>query len=387
MKYAVVGESLFDGRNVMGPFYFIVEDGKFVEIGDREDKDLTMFEVLDVKNQLITPGLIDCHVHVCLDAYSFGKVNDSVEMTLVVEKNLRTLLHNGFVYVRDVGAPAKITNTIKKMIEHKVIPGPNMKISGQAICISGGHGWQMSKECDSCDEVRKAVRENMKDGSDLIKLMVTGGINTKGNELAPLEMSSEEIRTAVEEAHKKGRKVAVHTHGRTGIALALQHGVDSIEHGLLMDDELSDIALDKGIFLVPTLSAPYFAVQRGLKEDPNSKSFKKSQEVMGVHNKNTTCAYKKGVKIAMGSDSGTPFNGFDTVLEELVLLNSIGIAEEDVFRIATLQSAELLEIEETHGSIDVGKDASFLVFERNPLIDIKNVHTLCSVYKSGEQYR
>lgn len=385
MKYAVVGKKLFDGHQLLQDFYFIVNDEEIVEIGAYDQEKVKDLEVIDVKDQLVTPGIIDAHVHICADPYHFGAKTNPYEMTVTIMDNLKTLLAQGIVYVRDVGAPVGVTEVIRELVAKKRIQGPSLKISGEAICVTGGHGWQMSKECDSSDEVRKAVRNNIKAGTDLIKLMVTGGINTPGEETAPLEMSEAEIMVAIEEAHKKKRKVAVHTHGRTGIELCLKHGVDSLEHALFLDDELAEIAKRKGIAIVPTLSAPYFAVVAGLKKDPTSKSFKKSEEVMGIHNFNTFNAYKKGVRIVMGTDSGTPFNGFETALEELVLLKNIGIDALDVLRISTSHGAELLTIEDTHGSLAIGKKASFIIFEEDPLLDMNNVKGNKVVYQNGQR--
>lgn len=385
MKFAVVGKKLFDGYRLLDDFYFIVDDEEIVEIGSYDEQKIKGLEVIDVKGKLITPGIIDAHVHICANPYDFGAKTNPFEMTVTIMDNLKTLLAQGIVYVRDVGAPAGVTEAIRELLTKKKIQGPNLKISGEAICVTGGHGWQMSKECDSSDEVRKAVRNNIKNGTDLIKLMVTGGINTPGLEIAPLEMSEEEIKVAIEEAHKKKRKVAVHTHGRTGIELCLKHGVDSLEHALFLDDELAEIAKSKGIAIVPTLSAPYFAVVAGLKKDPTSKSFKKSEEVMAIHNSNTLNAYKKGVRLVMGTDSGTPFNGFETALEELVLLKNLGIDALDVLRISTSHGAQLLDIESTHGSLEVGKKASFIIFEEDPLFDMNHVKGKKVVYQNGKR--
>jgi len=383
MKYVVTGKKCFDGHKVIRDFYFIVERDKITALGNQRDFHSDDLIRVDVGDRLVTPGFIDSHVHVCVDPYNFHLINDPVEMTLVIQENLQTLLSHGILYIRDVGAPAGYLKTIKKMVETGHIQGPDMKIAGQAICATGGHGWAMSKESNSKEDICRYVRENIKDGVDLIKLMVTGGINTPGNEMAPLELTEEEIRAGVEEAHRRGRKVAVHTHGRTGIEVALKCGADSIEHGLLMDAELAELAKEKGAYLVPTLSAPYFAAIQGLKKDPSSKSFLKSKEVLELHQKNVLNAYRTGVKLAMGTDSGTPFNGFETVLEELVLLNQIGIPAEDVFRIATAGSAELLDISSTHGTLEPGKQASFIVFEQDPLEDIETVRNIYKVYKNG----
>lgn len=383
MRYAVTGKKCFDGKKVVRDFCFLVDGDKIAAFGSREDLIKDDIEVIDCGDRLVTPGLIDSHVHVCIDPYHFGLIDSAVEMTVTIEENLKTLLKHGIVYIRDVGAPAGYMKAVKKLVAVGRIQGPDLKIAGQAISATGGHGWLMSKESNSKEDICRYVRENVKEGVDLIKLMVTGGINTPGDELAPLELSEEEIRVAVTEAHRRGRKVAVHTHGRTGIEVALKCGVDSIEHGLLMDEALAEIAREKGTYLVPTLSAPYFAAVQGLKKDPNSKSFLKSKEVMEVHRKNVRHAYETGVKLAMGTDSGTPFNGFDTVLEELVLLKQIGIPAEEVFRIATAGSADLLDISKTHGTLDAGKQASFVIFEADPLENMEEVRNIYKVYKNG----
>lgn len=385
MEYIVTGKKCFDGCKILTDFYFHVVDGKIIDIGSLKDLDSKGVDVIDFGNHLVTPGLMDAHIHICMNPYQPKfEVTDLAEIAITAERNLNTLLHNGITYVRDVGAPAGIMKTLKRLVENGTIIGPDLKICGQAICATGGHGWQMSKESNSVNDVCKYVRENVKEGVDQIKLMVTGGINTKGNELAPLELTKEEIQVAVNEAHRRGRKVCVHTHGRTGIETCLKCGVDSIEHGLLMDEELANLAKENGTWLVPTLSAPYFAVAVGLKKDPNSKSHLKSKEVMEVHRKNALYAYKTGVKMAMGTDSGTPFNGFDTVLEELVLLNKIGITNEDVFKMATSNASELLEVSSTDGTLEVGKNATFVVFEKDPLENIEDVHEIHCVYKKGE---
>lgn len=385
MRYAVTGKYCFDGRKVINDFSFIVENGCIQLIGSKKDINIEGLEIIDAQERLVTPGLIDAHVHVCADPYNFGFHEDKIEMTLTIEKNLKTLLQNGIVYIRDVGAPTQMMKTVKKMVAEGGMIGPDLKIAGQAICATGGHGWQISREANCKEDVCRFVRENIRDGVDVIKLMVTGGINTPGDELAPLEMTEEEIRKGVEEAHRRGRKVAVHTHGRSGIAISLKCGVDSIEHGLLMDKELAEIAALKGTCLVPTLSAPYFATVQGLKKEPESISFLKSKEVMEQHRKNVKVAYDLGVKLAMGSDSGTPFNGFDTVLEELILLREIGIPEEEVFRMATSYAASLIEVDKTHGTLEVGKKASFLIFDKNPIQDIHTIYDIHAVYKDGEK--
>lgn len=386
MKYVVKGKNGFDGKTVLHDFYFIVEDGIISEVGDLKDYKGDL-DVLDLSDKYVIPGLIDSHVHVCLDPYAGKMIPDSFELVLTVQKNLETILHNGVVCVRDLGAPAHFLQLAKKAQKNGKLKGADLFIAGEAICATGGHGWQFSAECNSETDVRKAVRENVKEGVDCIKLMVTGGINTPGDELAPLELTANEIRTGVEEAHRRGKKVAVHTHGRTGIKTALECGVDSIEHGLLMDAELSELAKNNGTYLVPTLSAPYFATVQGLKKDPNSKSFLKSKEVMEIHRKNVLHAYKTGVNMAMGTDSGTPFNGFDTVLTELELLSEIGVENADVLRMSTFNGAKLLGVENMYGSLEKGKKASFVVLEESPIDDIKNINKIVYVYKDGELVR
>lgn len=386
--YVVKGKKLFDGDKIIKDYYFIVQEDKIIEVGEMANKIIPeSMDVIDMGDKVVTPGLMDCHIHIFGDPYNISKETISkvtpVMLTAVAINNLKELLSQGIVYIRDVGAPKGVAYEVRNLVKKGVIKGPELKVAGQAICITGGHGYYISNECDGPEEVRKAVRENIKLGSDFIKLMVTGGITTPGPELAPCEMTIEEIKVGVEEAHKKNKKVAVHTHGSTGIRLCLEAGVDSIEHGVLMDEELADIAVEKGIFTVPTLSAPYFAAMNGTKNNAKSKSHEKSKSVIAVHNKNILNAFSKGVKLAMGTDSGTPFNGFDTALEELVLLNKIGIPTEDVFKISTKNSAELLDVLDTHGTIEAGKQATFVVFDEDPFVDINNIKGSKEVYQNG----
>lgn len=388
MEHIITSHICFDGHRLCHDRYFHIRDGIIIGVGKTSDPMPADIPVTDFGNHLITPGLIDAHVHICLDPYAPKKdVGSLVDVILTAQKNLHTLLDHGITCIRDVGAPQGILPALQNAQRRGMIQGPDIVHCGQAICACGGHGWQMSKEANGVDDIIRHVRENIKEGVDQIKLMVTGGINTKGDELAPLELTEEEIRAAVSEAHRRGRKVAVHTHGHSGIRAAIEAGVDSIEHGLLMDAKLAALAKDKGCRLVPTLSAPYFAVVSGLKQEPDSESLKKSQEVMEIHRKNVAYAHQIGVSMVYGTDSGTPYNGFDTVLEEFVLLHEIGIDTLSIFQMATCQAAELLEVDATQGSLEVGKQATFLVFDQDPFQDIHQIRSLSHIILKGRKIR
>lgn len=212
--------------------------------------------------------------------------------------------------------------------------------------------------------------------------MVTGGITTRCNELAPLELTYEEIEVAVQEAHRRGRKVVIHAHGRTGIEMGLKAGVDSIEHAIMMDEELAKIAAAQGTYVVPTFCAHYFAVQEGLKQNKMSSSFEKSRGVTDIQRKNIFHVYKQGVKIALGTDAGTPFNTIETIHQELRIMADIGIPAIEVLKMSTYNSADLMDLVDL-GSIDVGKKATFVIFDQDPTVDINNLDSISAVYQNG----
>lgn len=246
--------------------------------------------------------------------------------------------------------------------------------------------YTMGKEADGVDEVRKATRESIKMGADVIKLAASGGVITSDNDINAYQFNEDELRVAVIEGHKANKKVATHAHSQQAIRNSILAGVDSVEHGSLIDEECIDLMVEKEIFLVPTLKVGYSIIrayengQKGISEE----MYKKEKFLTSKRGENLEKAYKKGVKIAMGTDSGVPGNTFGTNYEELFLMKEWNIVTKDILRIATINAAELLDIKESHGSIEEGKVADFLVLKENPYENLETIKDLISVYKNGK---
>ena len=225
--------------------------------------------VLDISKKTILPGLIDAHVHLCLDGSSepvTALLKDSIPaLTLKVVRHARLTLEAGVTTVRDLGGKDYVDIHIRNGIESKLIQGPRILCSGRLICITGGHGWQFGQEADGTDGVREAVREQLKEGADLIKLMATGGVMTKGVQAGATQFTLEELMAGVEEAKKAGRRTASHAQGNEGIKNALRAGINSIEHGISLDDEAIQMMLETKAYLVPTLCAPFNILRVGTK--------------------------------------------------------------------------------------------------------------------------
>ncbi len=244
----------------------------------------------------------------------------------------------------------------------------------------------MGREADGPEETRKAAREQLKAGADLVKIMATGGVITKGVEPGSPQLSMEEMKTAIEEAHKAGKKTSTHAQGTEGIKNAVLAGIDSVEHGIFLDDETINLMLEKGVYLVPTLVAPYFIVENGVEAGIPKYAVDKSNYVMKYHMESFTRAYNAGVKIAMGTDSGTPYNPHGSAPTEIKLMVQCGMGLMDALVASTRSSAELLGIDQEYGSLEVDKYADFLVLDENPLENLDTLFEINSVYKMGKKF-
>lgn len=390
---AFVGKNLFDGIREIKDFILIIEDSKIIQVGSVGEIEIpSKSKVVNIGDKTIIPGLIDCHLHVFMDPhrtykeYMLQPTGSYMEFGCIATNNLKNLIMNGITFARDMGAKGLMAYELQKLLKEKVVIGPDLKVCGESLSITGGHGYWMSKNCDGAHEYAKAVRQSILEGCDHIKLMVTGGVSTPGKEKAPCEMEYEEIETAVREAHKKARKVAVHTHGYSGIKFCINAGVDSIEHGVYLDEKLLIRMIEKDIYFVPTLSAPHYAVKNGLERDPHNVDHLESARIIEQHNQIVKRGYELGVKIAMGTDKGIPGNLFEEPLSEIILLSKLGISNIDVLKMSTSNGAELLGIYKTHGTLEKDKTADFIILDKNPLENIDNIHSNKTVFKNGIQY-
>lgn len=357
-----------------------IEDDKITSI---EDYHKTEDEVIEVNT--ITPGFFNCHVHILYPVgFDSKKEFSLIEKIFYAQKHCKEYLQSGVTFIRVVGTEENHDLQIKEAIENHVIEGPHMYCAGKMICMTGGHGWQEGIEADGKNACLKAVRTQLKAGVDLIKMMATGGVMTKGVEPGNAQFNIDEMKIMVEEAHKAGRKTATHAQGLQGIKNALYAGVDSIEHGCFLDDECLELMKQQNTFLVPTLCAPQCIIDKGVENGVAKYAVDKTLKVKDAHVESVKKAYDKGIQIALGTDAGTPFNYHSNTAYEMELLSKLNIPNMDILKIATINSAKCVGVEKDYGSIEVGKQADLVCLNENPLENISNVRKINRVIQSGK---
>ncbi|MBQ9924632.1 MAG: amidohydrolase family protein [Clostridia bacterium] len=362
----------------------LVEDGMIAAVG----KDLDVpknIKTVDLKGMTVLPGLFNCHVHITSEPDPRkDKPKSDAALTIQAMNNLALHLSSGVTYIRDVGSANFIDIELRDAVASGQIQGPDMQVSGRCICMTGGHGWATGRQADGPDECRKAAREMLRAGADWIKVMATGGVMTKGVEPGAEQLTTAEMAAIVEEALKKGALTCTHAQGNTGIKNALAAGIDCIEHGIYLDDEAIDTMLKQGSWLVPTLCAPHFILKYGIAGGVPEYAVRKTEIVHDHHFASFQKAYKAGVKCACGTDAGTPYNPHNGTPNELVLMVKSGLTPMEAIETATINSARLMGVEKSLGSIEVGKKAHFAIFRKDPTEDIDNITVCQMTVKNGE---
>jgi len=391
MNKVIKGALLIDGtgRAPLAESVVVITGNKITAVGKASEVALPAgeYELIEATGKTLLPGLIDCHVHLTSDpdANSESKSREPDTMTaLRAANNARLTLQGGVTTVRDVGGKGHADISLKKAISEGIAAGPRLLVSGRCLCMTGGHGHNSGREVDGPDDARKAAREQIKAGADVIKVMATGGVLTPGVEPGSPQLTVEEMRAAVEEAHKAGRKTASHSQGNTGIKNAILAGVDSVDHGCFLDEEAIQMMLDRGTFLVPTLSAPYYIIKHGLAAGIPEFAVRKTEGVKDAHFASFQRACQAGVKIAMGTDAATPFNRHGENSFELVLMVNAGMAPMDAIVSATSRAAELLGLSGQIGTVEVGRLADILLLNGNPLEDMNLIRDIHLVIKDGK---
>lgn len=378
--------TLLDGRGNSFVGSLLVEEDKIIRVL-KDEACPEHAQIIDCEGKYILPGLINSHVHICADpTKDFGdrpEISDA-KRAFIGLRNLQSHLKAGITFVRDLGGYNFVELDLRDAVKNGEFVAAEMIGAGKCVTMTGGHGWTHGRECDGPDEARKAAREQFRAGADLLKVMATGGVMTPGVEPGASQLSMEEMAAAIEEAKKRGAKSATHAQGTQGIKNAVLAGVDSVEHGIFLDDEVIAMMVERGVVLVPTLVAPFYIVEKGEEAGIPSYAVQKAKSVMDAHFESFKKAVKAGVKIAMGTDSGTPFNPHGNVVQELLFMEKGGLSPMEVLEAATYKAAELLGIDQHYGSLEEGKIADFLILEDNPLEDLRALnHPL--VYKRGKK--
>jgi imidazolonepropionase-like amidohydrolase len=342
---------------------------------------------VDGQGGTIMPGMINCHVHLTNDGSPdlFGQVErDSVTVSaLRGYLNLQATLESGVTSVRDCGAANGIAVELARAVADGLVPGPRIKAAGRVITMTGGHGHFIGREADGPDGVRQATRAEIKAGAHFIKAMATGGVLTPGVVPTQTALQQDELEQVAREAHNAGRRAACHAIGNEGIKNAIRAGIDSIEHGFYLDDEALELALDHGTVLVPTLIAVNQIVNNGKTGAMPDWVVEKAESESGHHRESFAAAVRSGMKVAAGTDAGTPFNPHTYLPQELALMVEYGMRPMDAIVAATRNAAENLGLAPDVGTLEVGRLADIVVLDGDPSSDITAAGRVRFVMKDG----
>ena len=360
--------------------------------------------VVDLRTSTVLPGLIDSHVHLeglddRLQARLQAPFRDLEDEAYTALLNGRRTLLAGFTTVRDLGADPRTIMSLRDAIAAGQFSGPTIVPAGQMISVSGGHGDvnglnrdlsdvyepRAVNTCNGPDDCRRAVREQISLGAEVIKFAATGGVLSNVPGGLNQQMMSDEMKAVVDTAHSFGRKVAAHAHGVDGINAALRAGVSSIEHGTFTNDETFRLYRQTGAYYVPTLLAPAAALADGERGALTPAQMQKAREAAGNAEKSFARAVREGVKIAFGTDSGVSRHGDNA--QEFALMVKNGMSPAMAIRAATIDAATLLGREARIGTIEAGKDADIIAVEGDPLTNVRLLENVGFVMKAGRIHK
>ena len=329
--------------------------------------------VLDLGGLTLLPGLINCHTHLCLSGAADPArllTQESYAMTVIqATVRARQTVEAGVTTIRDVGGREYADVAVRDAVRAGLVSGPRILAAGRAICMTGGHGWQLLG--------RQA------DGADVIKLIATGGVMTPGVDPSASQLTLEELRAGIEEAHKARRKAAAHAQAEAGIALCLEAGIDTIEHGVFLSEALAARMAAQGTALVATLIAPHAIVEGGIAAGIPDYAVKKSAVVRERHLESFRLALRAGVEVAAGTDAGTPLNPHGSIVPELMLMAGAGMAPLEVIRSATSVAAAVAGLGNETGRVAPGLAADLLAVEGNPAESLKALDAVRLVIADG----
>lgn len=392
---AVPGDGYLTDRSVT------IENGKIVHVQRGFHDQPADVRVVNLRDAYVLPGLIDSHVHLTNEFSPTSRVkmlsDSDVDLALNGASHAYKTLLAGFTTVQDVGGANEAIFSLRDAVRSGKVPGPRIRASGSAVTPTGGHAdangfspaltriFTGPNACDGADDCRRAVREAIRSGADVIKITATGGVlsNTK----AGLEQQffDDEIAAIVDTAAMMGRKVTAHAHGKGGIEAALRNGVQSIEHGTYLDDETIALFKETGGTLVPTVLAGVTVT--GWTEQPwlPAPSREKAAIVGPLMLDMLSRAREGGVNVAFGTDTGVSKHGDNS--QEFDLMVQAGYTPEEAIRTATIVAAEHVEMSDQIGTIEAGKFADMVVLRNDPLQDVSALRAIRLVIKGGEEYR
>ncbi|MBL0153233.1 MAG: amidohydrolase family protein [Chitinophagaceae bacterium] len=381
----------------------VVEKNKIVSVQEGFTTATSMDKTIDLKNKTVTPGWIDMHVHmeeeINPNRFLQSFTQNPADIAFGSVRFAETTLMTGFTTVRDLGGTG-VNISLRNAINKGLLKGPRVFTAGKAIGTTGGHadptnGYRKNLMGDpgpvegvvnGADDCRKAVRQRYKDGADLIKITATGGVLSVAKNGSNPQFTEEEIKAIVETAKDYGFRVAVHAHGAEGMKRAIRAGVNSIEHGTLMDDECIALFKQYGTWYVPTLTAGASVADSAkipgfFNELVTPKALEIGPQLINTFTK----AYKAGVKIAFGTDAGVYKHGKNWM--EFTLMIKGGMPALEAIRSATMNAADLLGEKDRLGSIEAGKLADIIAMDGDPLTDPQAFARVVFVMKDGVVYK
>ena len=353
---------------------------------------------IDLPNATLLPGLIDMHTHLTFDLNSLGYQGLSISTAreaLHGARNARRTLEAGFTTVRNLGAKDYADIALRDAIIDGDVIGPRIVASGPALGITGGHcdenllppafHFQGEGVADGVEGVQRKVREVIKYGADVIKICATGGVLSKGDDPNASQYTLEEMKAIVADAHRLGRRVAAHAHGAEGVRWASEAGVDSIEHGHLMDDAAVATLKKNGTYLVPTLFLGEYMEKNMDRSDVPEFSKQKMRDVIAAMRKNTGKAFAAGVKVAFGTDAAVYPHGLNA--GEFHVYVQLGMTPLAAIQTATINASDLLGPKYLVGSLEPGKWADVVAVDGDPTKDVTILQHVKFVMKGGTVYK
>ena len=399
---------LFDGTGdkVRENMVIVVQDDRIQAVSPAGSASIPAgATVIDLSHATVLPGLIDCHTHLGSRADRYDEIynfkSTPFQSAFAAVVHARRTLEAGFTSVRDVGSLPFLAVDLRNSISEGLVPGPRIVASGPGITITGGHGdlnnfspqtrvTMFPEErdfqiADGVDQVRHVVRAQVKYGVDVIKILATGGVLSKGDSPGAPQFTFDELKAAAEEAHMAGRKIAAHAHGTQGIKNAILAGIDSIEHASLIDDEGIRLAKEHGTYLVMDIYNDDYILGKAIEFGLPQENVDKEKMVGRLQRENFQKAVQAGAKMAFGTDAGVYPHGDNA--RQFYYMVKFGMTPAQAIRAATTNAADLIGRAKDVGSVEAGKYADIIAVSADPLQDVRALENVGFVMKGGVVYK